>query len=140
MTTMSDSYFQDGAAESSAIFHQYYGLSQRWGKNRPVGLTMRFVAPPSPKPEVEPGPYADIRHDLVSGFRYADKPAKLKHYAELWACVIDEIERTGENADTTRAFHERRVDFMRAAEGATSPTLVPYPEIAKALELGERAA
>lgn len=132
MITMSDGYFQDGAAESSAIFHEYYGLSRRWGKNRPVGLTKRFVSPPPPKPE--PGPYAEIRSALVLGIRNSAKPPILKQAAEVLICAIDE-------GATETAIQQAHAHFMRVAEGRSLSALNLTPaEIAARFELGAHSS
>lgn len=137
MTTMSDGYFQDGAAESSAIFHQYYGLSLRWGKNHPVGLTMRFVSPPSPKPP--PGPFAEVRAILVAEVRYSDKPEPLKNAAEVWVAAIDEVHECGLAPHNEEALKEAHARFLRAAKGNPPVQHLPFTEIAKTFRLGAAA-
>lgn len=61
-------------------------------------------------------PYADIRKALVEGIRKnPDKPARLKHEAEVLIATIDGIHDEGENDDNRRAFHENYARLMQAA-------------------------
>lgn len=129
MTTMSDSYFQDGAAESCANFEAPQAFTPECGENRPVEAESEFPATPAPKQ------YADIRKALVEGIRNGNKPRRLKRAAETWVGNIDEILKAGKDPANELAFRDARVRFEWTASGAPKPGLADYTEMAKSFGL-----
>lgn len=60
-------------------------------------------------------PYAEIRRTLVEGIRGSDKPAPVKHAAEVLISTIDHIHAHGEDDDSRRAFHQNYARLMQVA-------------------------
>lgn len=52
-----------------------------------------------------------------------NKPARLKHEAEVLIATIDGINKEGENDDNRRAFHENYARLMSVAREQENPTI-----------------